>query len=135
LSYLVRAERYAAASGVIVRRAQTPGGEWGVYEHRRRLITLHPDLRGPQLDWTFWHELGHAEYGHVGGDCRRKSKQERQADRWAALHMFDPFAFIQHVQPGMTDQEVACELGALPVAVTRLREALATLQVPLHEVA
>ncbi|RII40925.1 ImmA/IrrE family metallo-endopeptidase [Galactobacter valiniphilus] len=122
MSYLARAEAAAEQMGVRVRVAPTPGTLWGVYDHEHALITLRPGLGRRQLNWTIWHELGHAWYGHEihwHEGCNRK--QELAATRWAVMHMFDPDVFESELLPGMTNDALAHALEVMPVAVKELK--------------
>ncbi|MDN4644979.1 ImmA/IrrE family metallo-endopeptidase [Arthrobacter sp. PsM3] len=96
--------------GVRVRNAVTPPGWWGVYDHRRRLITLRPGLGPIQLDCTLMHELGHAHYGHVGVT----GKQELLADRWAAHRLISFDDLLAAAGMEQSSSSVASSLGVLP---------------------
>lgn len=119
---MARAETVAEQLGVRLRVAPTPGTLWGVYDHRRALITLRPGLARRHVAWTAWHELGHAWYGHeyhpIAG-CN--GKQETAASRWAVLHMLDPEVFASEWLPGMTSAALANALEVMPVAVKELK--------------
>lgn len=96
--------------GVRVRTAVTPAGWWGAYDHKRRLVTLRPGLGTIQFECTLMHELGHAQYGHVG----ITGKQEVLANRWAAhrlIHFEDLLAAAGLEQASAA---VASNLGVLP---------------------
>ena len=96
--------------GVRVRTAPTPVGWFGVYDHRRRLITLRPGLRPAQRACTLMHELGHANYGHEGVTA----KQELLANRWAAYRLIASDDLLALAGSGMSVGEVAAALCVTP---------------------
>lgn len=96
--------------GVRVRTAPTPAGWWGVYDHKRRLITMRPDLAPIQYDCTLTHELGHAHYGHTGVS----GKQELLANRWAANRLLSFEAVVEAAGTERHTHDVAASLGVLP---------------------
>jgi hypothetical protein len=96
--------------GVRVVNAPTPGGWWGVYDHRRHLVTMRPGLGPVQYACTLMHELGHAHYGHVGVS----GKQELLANRWAAYRLIKFEDVLDAAGAGRHTHEVAASLGVLP---------------------
>lgn len=100
----------AARLGVRIRSAPTPPGWWGAYDHRHKLITLHPELSPIQYDCTLWHELGHAHFGHQ----QMTGKHEAQANRWAAHKLLTVDEVLEHAKTELQTQELASLLGVLP---------------------
>lgn len=100
----------AANMGVRVRAAGTPPGWWGVYDHDRRLVTLHPELGPIQRRCTLMHELGHAHYGHR----HPTPKDEALADRWAARRLLDFDTVLDAVRTECRAPAIAAQLGVLP---------------------
>lgn len=96
--------------GVRIRTAPTPHGWWGVYDHRRRLITLRPGMAVIQARCTLMHELGHAYYGHEGVT----GKQELLASRWAAYRLLSLDDVVEAAQREQSTASVAVALGVLP---------------------
>lgn len=93
--------------------APPPGTMWGIYEHKRRLITLRPRMGHAQLVTTLAHELGHAHYGHTG----HQPKTERLADKWAARHLLTVDLIKEHSRASMEAPAIAASLGVLPTVV------------------
>lgn len=92
-----------------------------------------PEGKGPlEHAWNLAHELGHAIL-HAGPIPRARSKQEAQANRWAACALI-PEARIQHHQNASLDafigalsahyEEIpleACETRKLAARIARFR--------------
>ena len=97
--------------GIRVRSAPTPPGYWGIWDRKRRLITLHPPLAPVQRTSTLWHELGHAHHNHDG---HGGGKEELKADRYAALHLVDFDELLGAVREDPRRAVVAQRLGVLP---------------------
>ena len=108
--YRTSPEATAERLGIRVRSGTPPSGWWGVYDHQRKLITLNPQLSPIQYRCTLMHELGHAHYGHQGVT----SKQESQADRWAAHQLLTVDDILEHARTELHTQELAALLGVLP---------------------
>lgn len=119
-SYRTSPKVLAQQMGVRVRTAPTPPGWWGVYDHRRRLITMKPQLAPIQYDCTLFHELGHAHYGHVGVT----GKQEMLANRWAAYRLIEFDSLIECAELEQTSAAVAASLGVLPSVLQTYLELL-----------
>lgn len=96
--------------GVTVRTAITPNNWWGVYDHKYKLITLHPQLSPIQYRCTLTHELGHAHFEHQGVT----GKQEAQANKWAAHKLLTVDQVLEHARTELHTQELAALLGVLP---------------------
>lgn len=101
---------YADSLGVRIREAAVPLGLWGIYDHRRRLITLKPGLGFAQRQSTLAHELGHATYGHTG----HHPKTERIADKWAAKKLLNLDLILHHARDTQDARELSANLDVMP---------------------
>ncbi|WP_404285400.1 ImmA/IrrE family metallo-endopeptidase [Glutamicibacter arilaitensis] len=118
--YRTSPDHLATKLGIKVRSASPPLGWWGVYDHTKKLITLHPDLSPVQYRCTLMHELGHAHYGHQGVT----GKQEAQANRWAAHQLLSLDDVMEHAKTELHAQELAALLGVLPTVLQTFVETL-----------
>ncbi|MYV26341.1 ImmA/IrrE family metallo-endopeptidase [Rhodococcus sp. DSM 6344] len=88
-------EDLAGANGIAILEGNLPAGERGRWYPGPRIIILQADM---PTDWTIAalsHELGHATHNHDMSttDARIHSRQEREADEYAARLLIDPIAF------------------------------------------
>lgn len=109
-SLLSTLESYADSLGVRIREAAVPFGWWGVYDHRRKLITLKPGMAFAQRQSTLAHELGHATYGHSG----HHPKTERIADKWAAQKLLSLELVLHHARDTQDARELSANLDVMP---------------------
>lgn len=106
-------ESYVRALGVHVRIGWVPDGAWGTYDAELHVITLKAGLAPLQMICTLMHELGHAAYRHVGTNTR----QEREANEWAAVRLIDKKEFIDAALVEDCAVGIANRLGVLPEVV------------------
>jgi hypothetical protein len=113
--------RLARAMDVTVLVGVLPSGWLGAWCHRRREITMKPDLPRHIFRSVLAHELGHAHLGHSGYNAP-DSIPERAADRFAAKHLIrmDDYhaAMATH---GDDIHAMARELNVMPWVVNEFR--------------
>ncbi|GAA3297759.1 ImmA/IrrE family metallo-endopeptidase [Glutamicibacter nicotianae] len=119
-NYLTNLENLSDQMGVRVRTAPAPGDWWGVYDRRRKLITLRPKLARWQYDSTFAHELGHAYFGHHG----HHPKTELLANRWAACRLITFERLLEHAATTFDKKALAASLGVMPWVIDAFEETL-----------
>lgn len=89
---------------VVVRRLRTAHGRW-FPEYNQILISDRLRSRDQRL--TLAHELGHGALMHPDD----RPKHERQADRFAALHLIDPDELAALYEWCPDEQRIVAELG------------------------
>lgn len=109
--------RLARAIDVAIVTGALPAGWLGAWCHKKRRITMKPDLPSHVFRSVLAHELGHAHMGHVGYHPP-ESLTERAADRFAAKHLIrmDDYhaAMATHGNDAIA---IARELGVMPWVV------------------
>ncbi|MGP5735768.1 ImmA/IrrE family metallo-endopeptidase [Candidatus Corynebacterium faecigallinarum] len=74
-----------------VRLVRHDGGPKGYYRHSTQTISTRRGLSIAEYRSTLAHELGHAAYGdELTGNGHYDQRQERRADRYAAMLLIDP---------------------------------------------
>lgn len=89
---------------VFVRPLRTAHGLW---LPDRNTILIHSRLRAGAQRNVLAHELGHAALAHPDD----RPKHERQADRFAALHLIHPDELADLYQWCPDEQRIIAELG------------------------
>ena len=98
----------AARLGVTVHVAHLPEPYRGFYDHERRMVVYDFALTPIERSCVLAHELGHAFYGHRG---RNDPRAEAAADAYAARVLVDPEQWSRLEAMGLTDIDIAEELG------------------------
>lgn len=98
----------AARLGVTVHVAHLPEPYRGFYDHERRMVVYDFALTPVERACVLAHELGHAFYGHRG---RNDPRAEAAADAYAARVLVDPEQWSRLEAIGLTDVDIAEELG------------------------
>lgn len=89
------------------------GAEVGRWYPTRRVITIRRGLHPVERLCTLAHELGHAAHGHIPGiGGWFGSRQESEADRWAARLLISPTEYATaEAMYGPNIGALAAELG------------------------
>lgn len=109
--------KYAADRGLTVHAAHLPEGYLGFYEAEPKRIWFDIGLTPAETRSVIAHELGHEHYGHL---CD-SSRNEREADAFAATLLIDPheFAMLEQIDPSV--ESLADEFGVTPDVIRDYR--------------
>lgn len=112
----------ARAIDVMVVTGALPSGWLGAWCHRKRQVTMRPDLPEHVYRSVLAHELGHAHLGHSGYNAP-DSIPERAADRFAAKHLIrmDDYHAAMATY-GNDTAAIARELNVMPWVISEFQK-------------